>query len=53
MNLILSTSRIVGTETKYAIFLDEDIRFHAAVAEAAGNVVLCELTRITYMVTGF
>jgi DNA-binding FadR family transcriptional regulator len=28
------------------MFLDADIRFHVAVAEAAGNVVLCELTKL-------
>lgn len=39
--------RKVGeTGNDYAIFLDADIRFHAAVADAAGNVVLCELTKL-------
>ena len=37
---------VAGTETDYAIFLDADIRFHAAVADAAGNVVLRELTKL-------
>lgn len=35
-----------GTEKDYAIFLDADIRFHAAVADAAGNGVLRELTKL-------
>ena len=34
------------TTTEYAIFLEADLRFHAAVAEAAGNAVLGELTRL-------
>ena len=34
------------TETDYTLFLDADIQFHAAVAEASGNVVLCELTKL-------
>jgi GntR family transcriptional repressor for pyruvate dehydrogenase complex len=38
--------KVAATENEYAIFLDADIRFHAAVAEAAGNVVLCELTKL-------
>jgi DNA-binding FadR family transcriptional regulator len=38
--------KVKGTEAEYAIFLDADIRFHAAVADAAGNVVLCELTKL-------
>ncbi len=37
---------VAGTEKEYAIFLDADIRFHAAVADAAGNVVLRELTKL-------
>jgi GntR family transcriptional repressor for pyruvate dehydrogenase complex len=37
---------VAGTESDYAIFLDADIRFHAAVADAAGNVVLRELTKL-------
>lgn len=35
-----------GTEQDYAVFLEADIRFHTAVADAAGNVVLCELTKL-------
>ncbi len=37
---------IDGTENDYPVFLDADLRFHATVAEAAGNVVLCELTKL-------
>ncbi len=37
---------VAATENEYAIFLDADIRFHTAVADAAGNVVLCELTKL-------
>ena len=39
---------VAGTANDYAIFLDADIRFHAAVAEAAGNVVLRELTHLVH-----
>ena len=38
--------QVAATEKEYAIFLDADIRFHAKVADAAGNVVLCELTKL-------
>lgn len=38
--------QVAATENDYAIFLDADIQFHAAVADAAGNVVLCELTKL-------
>jgi GntR family transcriptional regulator, transcriptional repressor for pyruvate dehydrogenase complex len=38
--------KVAETENDYALFLDADIRFHAAVADAAGNVVLCELTKL-------
>lgn len=38
--------QVAETEKDYAIFLEADIRFHAAVAGAAGNVVLCELTKL-------
>lgn len=38
--------KVAGTEKEYAIFLNADIRFHEAVADAAGNVVLCELTKL-------
>jgi GntR family transcriptional repressor for pyruvate dehydrogenase complex len=37
---------VAATDREYAIFLDADIGFHAAVADAAGNVVLCELTKL-------
>ena len=37
---------VARTETDYTIFLDADIQFHAAVAQASGNVVLCELTKL-------
>ena len=37
---------VAATANEYAIFLDADIRFHTAVADAAGNVVLCELTKL-------
>lgn len=37
---------IRGTESDYDVFLEADIRFHTAVADAAGNVVLCELTKL-------
>jgi GntR family transcriptional repressor for pyruvate dehydrogenase complex len=45
-NLKAAMKKVKGTESEYAIFLDADIHFHAAVAEAAGNVVLCELTKL-------
>lgn len=45
-NLKAAIKMVRGTQTDYAIFLDADIRFHAAVADAAGNVVLCELTKL-------
>jgi GntR family transcriptional regulator, transcriptional repressor for pyruvate dehydrogenase complex len=45
-NLKTAMAKVAGTEKDYNIFLDADIRFHAAVAEAAGNVVLCELTKL-------
>ena len=38
--------QVAATEKEYAIFLDADIRFHATVADAAGHVVLCELTKL-------
>jgi len=38
--------QVAATEKEYAIFLDADVRFHTAVADAAGNVVLCELTKL-------
>jgi GntR family transcriptional repressor for pyruvate dehydrogenase complex len=37
---------VAATEKAYAVFLDADIRFHTAVADAAGNMVLCELTKL-------
>lgn len=37
--------QVSQTEKAYALFLDADIRFHEAVAEAAGNVILCELSK--------
>ncbi|BBO84654.1 GntR family transcriptional regulator [Desulfosarcina ovata subsp. sediminis] len=37
---------VEATENDYSIFLDADLRFHAAVADAAGNTVLCELTKL-------
>jgi len=45
-NLKAAMKKVKETESEYAIFLDADIRFHAAVADAAGNVVLCELTKL-------
>lgn len=45
-NLKAAMQKVSGTEADYAIFLDADIRFHAAVAEASGNVVLSELTKL-------
>lgn len=45
-NLKTAMTKVAGTEKDYSIFLDADIRFHAAVAEAAGNIVLCELTKL-------
>lgn len=45
-NLKAAMKKMKGTEAEYAIFLDADIQFHAAVAEAAGNRVLCELTKL-------
>lgn len=38
--------KVALTEKDYTIFLDADIQFHAALAEASGNVVLCELTKL-------
>ncbi|WP_319523518.1 FadR/GntR family transcriptional regulator [Breoghania sp.] len=40
------TANVEATDETYAAFLDADIRFHTAVADAAGNVVLCELTKL-------
>ena len=45
-NLKTIMQDVAGTEQDYAIFLEADIRFHAAVAEAAGNGVLGELTKL-------
>jgi GntR family transcriptional repressor for pyruvate dehydrogenase complex len=45
-NLKSAMQQVTGTAREYAIFLDADIRFHAAVADAAGNKVLCELTKL-------
>ena len=45
-NLKAAMKKVAATDKEYAIFLDADIRFHEAVAEAAGNVVLCELTKL-------
>jgi GntR family transcriptional repressor for pyruvate dehydrogenase complex len=45
-NLKAAMKKVRETEADYAIFLDADIRFHAAVADAAGNVVLCELSKL-------
>lgn len=45
-NLKDALEKVTGTENDYAVFLDADIRFHAAVAEASGNVVLGELTKL-------
>ncbi len=45
-NLKAAMQAVAATRNEYAIFLDADIRFHAAVADAAGNVVLCELTKL-------
>jgi GntR family transcriptional repressor for pyruvate dehydrogenase complex len=45
-NLKAAMKKVSGTEADYAIFLDADIGFHAVVAEASGNVVLSELTKL-------
>jgi len=45
-NLKAAMKKVRETEADYAIFLDADICFHAAVADAAGNVVLCELSKL-------
>jgi GntR family transcriptional repressor for pyruvate dehydrogenase complex len=45
-NLQDALEKVEGTKSDYAIFLDADIQFHTAVADAAGNVVLCELTKL-------
>jgi GntR family transcriptional repressor for pyruvate dehydrogenase complex len=45
-NLKAAMQTVSETGADYAIFLDADIRFHAAVAEASGNVVLSELTKL-------
>jgi GntR family transcriptional repressor for pyruvate dehydrogenase complex len=45
-NLKNALKNVAGTQSDYAIFLDADIQFHTAVADAAGNVVLCELTKL-------
>jgi len=39
-------TQVAATENEYSFFLDADIRFHTAVAAAAGNMVLCELTKL-------
>ncbi|MFO7714984.1 FadR/GntR family transcriptional regulator [Desulfosarcina sp.] len=46
LNLKAAVGRVAGSEKEYAVFLEADIRFHAAVADASGNVVLCELTKL-------
>jgi GntR family transcriptional regulator, transcriptional repressor for pyruvate dehydrogenase complex len=46
MNLQTAMKKVAGTKSDYAIFLDADIQFHTAVADATGNVVLCELTKL-------
>lgn len=45
-NLKAAMQKMAATDKTYAIFLDADIRFHEAVADAAGNVVLAELTKL-------
>ncbi len=40
------TDALSDTRTEYTIFLDADIRFHRAVAEATGNVVIREMTKL-------
>jgi len=38
--------KVSKTDKSYDIFLDADIRFHEAIANAANNVVLCELSKL-------
>jgi GntR family transcriptional regulator, transcriptional repressor for pyruvate dehydrogenase complex len=45
-NLKAIMQAVPATQEEYAVFLEADLRFHAAVAEAAGNVVLRELTKL-------
>jgi GntR family transcriptional repressor for pyruvate dehydrogenase complex len=45
-NLKAAMQQVAATEKTYRIFLDADIRFHEVVADAAGNVVLRELTKL-------
>lgn len=45
-NLKAAMQAVAETQNDYAIFLEADIRLHAAVADAAGNGVLCELTKL-------
>ena len=40
------SANVEASDEAYAAFLEADIRFHTAVADAAGNVVLCELTKL-------
>lgn len=45
-NLKTALQGLKDTETDYKIFLDADMQFHTAVAEASGNIVLGELTKL-------
>jgi GntR family transcriptional regulator, transcriptional repressor for pyruvate dehydrogenase complex len=45
-SLKAAMQKVAGTEKDYSIFLAADIGFHTAVADASGNVVLCELTKL-------
>lgn len=37
---------VEATKNDYSIFLKADIRFHNAIAEATGNVVICQMTKL-------
>ena len=45
-SLKAALQQVAETKKAYAVFLDADIRFHVAVAEATGNVVLQELSKL-------
>ncbi len=38
--------RVIQSKADYTAFLDADLAFHGAVAEATGNPVICEMTKL-------
>jgi GntR family transcriptional repressor for pyruvate dehydrogenase complex len=38
--------RVKATEKDYRIFLQADIDFHTCLAEATGNIIICEMTKL-------